>query len=200
MGFHPHFNLHMARSPGFGSTADDSTRSSHSLSLRLRARALKLADDGKSLDHYAKGTLQTGLAPSVRNCLYVMGFRICFTPRQGCFSVFAHATRSLSVSQEYLGLERGRPGFTHGFTSHALLRIPLGLQDYAYGPITRCGAPFQVLRLVHPFLNAVLQPQGASSLVWPLPLSLAATGGISSISVPVVTKMFQFTTLASLAG
>lgn len=200
MGFHPHFNLHMARSPGFGSTANDSTRSSHSLSLRLRARALKLAAHGKSLDHYAKGTLQTGLAPSVRNCLYVMGFRICFTPRQGCFSVFAHATRSLSVSQEYLGLERGRPGFMHSFTSHALLRIPLGHLIYAYGPITRCGAPFQVLRLDRMVLNAVLQPQGASPLVWPLPLSLAATGGISSISVPVVTKMFQFTTLASLAG
>ena len=129
--------------------------------------------------------------------MYVLGFRVCFTPRQGCFSVFAHATGPLSVSQEYLGLERGRPGFTHGFTSHALLRIPLRLQIYAYGPITRCGAPFQVLRLDHPCLNAVLQPQGASSLVWPLPLSLAATGGISSISVPLVTKMFQFTRLAS---
>jgi hypothetical protein len=79
--------------------------------------------------------------------LCVMGFRICFTPRQGCFSVFAHATRSLSVSQEYLGLERGRPGFMHSFTSHALLRILLSLWFYAYGPITRYGAPFQVLRL-----------------------------------------------------
>ncbi len=147
MGFHPHFNLHMARSPGFGSTAHDSTRSSHSLSLRLQAHALKLAMNGKSLGHYAKGTLQTGLATSVRNCLYVMGFRIYFTPRQGCFSVFAHATRSLSVSQEYLGLERGRPGFMHSFTSHALLRILLSRCFYAYGPITRCGIPFQVFRL-----------------------------------------------------
>jgi hypothetical protein len=76
-----------------------------------------------------------------------MGFRICFTPRQGCFSVFAHATRSLSVSQEYLGLERGRPGFMHSFTSHALLRIRLSRQVYAYGPITRCGIPFQVFQL-----------------------------------------------------
>ena len=179
MGFHPHFNLHMARSPGFGSTANDSTRSSHSLSLRLQARALKLAANGKSLGHYAKGTLQTGLATSVRNCLYVMGFRICFTPRQGCFSVFAHATRSLSVSQEYLGLERGRPGFMHSFTSHALLRIPLSHFVYAYGPITRCGIPFQVFRLDVMVLNAVLQPRGVNPPVWPIPLSLAATGGIS---------------------
>jgi hypothetical protein len=200
MGFHPHFSLHMARSPGFGSTAVDSTRSSHSLSLRLRPLGLKLAADGKSLGHYAKGTLQIGLAPSIRNCLYVVGFRISFTPRQGCFSVFAHATGSLSVSQEYVGLERGRPRFTHSFTSHALLRIPLGHFVYAYGPITRCGAPFQVLRLDSMVLHAVLQPREASLPVWPLPLSLAATDGISVISVPPGTKMFQFPGLASLAG
>jgi hypothetical protein len=37
------------------------------------------------------------------------------------------------------------------------------------------------------------QPQQACPLVWALPLSLAATYGISSISFPPVTKMFQFT-------
>ena len=49
----------------------------------------------------------------------------------------------------------------------------------------------------HRILNAVLQPQGVNPLVWPLPFSLAATGGISSISFPLATKMFQFTRLAS---
>jgi hypothetical protein len=39
--------------------------------------------------------------------------------------VFARATRALSVYQEYLALERGRPGFTQDFTSLALLRYPL---------------------------------------------------------------------------
>jgi hypothetical protein len=54
------------------------------------------------------------------------------------FSVFARATRALSVYQEYLGLERGRPRFTHGFTSHALLRYRLGrvaLRVRAYHPL-----------------------------------------------------------------
>lgn len=38
-----------------------------------------------------------------------------------------------------------------------------------------------------------LQPQPACRLVWAVPCSLAATYGISSISLPLVTKMFQFT-------
>ena len=116
-----------------------------------------------------------------------------FTPRQGFFSVFARATGSLSVSQEYLALERGRPGFTQDFTSLALLRIRLGRFSYAYGAITRSGAPFQVLLLASSVLNAVLQPQAASRLVWALAFSIASTGAISSISSPPATKMFQFT-------
>ena len=36
MGFHPHFNLLMGRSPGFGSMATNFTPYSDSLSLRLR--------------------------------------------------------------------------------------------------------------------------------------------------------------------
>jgi hypothetical protein len=127
----------------------------------------------------------------------VLGFRNCFTPRQGYFSVFARATGSLSVSQEYLGLEHGRPRFTQDFTSLALLRIPFSHSRFVYGPITLCGEPFQVLLLALMVLNRVLQPQGVNPLVWPLPLSLAATGGISSISFPLATKMFQFTRFAS---
>ena len=45
----------MDRSPGFGSAPADSTRCSHSLSLRLRHR-LNLAGQGDSQTHYAKGT------------------------------------------------------------------------------------------------------------------------------------------------
>ena len=39
----------------------------------------------------------------------------------------------------------------------------------------------------------LLQPRGASSPVWALPLSFATTYGISSISFPLVTEMFHFT-------
>ena len=129
----------------------------------------------------------------------MLGFRVCFTPRQGCFSVFARATRSLSVYQEYLGLERGRPRFTQDFTSLALLRYRLELTSLrvrAYHPLWD-RFPASSAR-VRGLISPALQPQLASQLVWPLPLSLAATGGISSISSPLATKMFQFTRFASL--
>ena len=93
--------------------------------------------------------------------------------------MFARATRSLSVYQEYLALECGHPSFTHDFTSHALLRIPLSHLRYAYGPITLFGIAFQRLLLALMVLNEVLQPQEASFLVWAVPRSLAATDGIS---------------------
>ena len=86
----------------------------------------------------------------------MLGFRDYFTPRQGYFSVFARATCALSVSQEYLGLEHGRPRFTQDFTSLALLRILLGQLGFAYGAITRSGLPFQVVLLT--LLNPKCSP------------------------------------------
>jgi hypothetical protein len=39
----------------------------------------------------------------------------------GCFSPFPHGTGSLSVTEEYLGLEGGPPTFEQGFSCPALL-------------------------------------------------------------------------------
>ena len=76
-------------------------------------------------------------------------------------------------------MERGRPGFTHTFTRHVLLRIPLGHFSFAYRAITVSGQPFQAVLLAFMVLNVVLQPQAASRLVWALTCSLAATDAIS---------------------
>jgi hypothetical protein len=63
----------------------------------------------------------------------------------GCFSPFPHGTCALSVAKEYLGFEGGPPMFRQGFTCPALLKnLPA---PYAYGAITHCGRPFQILRL-----------------------------------------------------
>ena len=45
-------------------------------------------------------------------------------PLSGCFSPFPHGTCSLSVIEEYLGLEGGPPTFRQGFTCPALLKDP----------------------------------------------------------------------------
>ena len=55
------------------------------------------------------------------------GFRISFTRHLACFSPFPHGTSALSVIEEYLGLERGRPSFAQDYTCPALLGIPLGV-------------------------------------------------------------------------
>jgi hypothetical protein len=77
--------------------------------------------------------------------------------------VFARATRALSVYQEYLALERGRPSFTQDFTSLALLRVPLelgSLRVRAYHPVSGF-FPEASARVPSPMSRA-LQPRSAS--------------------------------------
>ena len=52
---------------------------------------------------------------------------------------------------------------------------------FAYGTFTLYGVPFQKLQLTSLGLLAVLQPRRARSPVWPLPLSLATTDGITVV-------------------
>src|SRR6185437_3967823 len=99
------FNLAMARSLGFGSTACDYAPYSDSVSLRL-PYTVKLATDNKSLTHYTKGT-QSPLRASTA-CTHTVSGSISL-PSPGFFSPFPHGTGSLSVGQEYLALEDGPP-------------------------------------------------------------------------------------------
>ena len=77
------------------------------------------------------------------------GFRYYFTPLTGVlFTIFARATGSLSVAEEYLALEGGPSGFRPGFTCPILLGYSRGrVLSFAYGAVTRYGAAFQKLRL-----------------------------------------------------
>jgi hypothetical protein len=94
-----------------------------------------------------------------------------------------------------LALEGGPPGFPRGFPCPAVL----GWQNhapgppFAYGAVTPCGRPSQVVRLDGPRRAAGLQPRpscsrnpGPATLagshagpVWAPPRSLATTEGIS---------------------
>ena len=102
---------------------------------------LKLAAHTKSLTHYTKGTPSLHKeAPTV--CRHSVSGTLSL-PSSGCFSPFPHGTCSLSVTEEYLGLEDGPPMFRQGFTCPALLKDLV--RHYAYGAITRYGQPFQVV-------------------------------------------------------
>src|SRR2546430_16016851 len=64
-------------------------------------------------------------------------------PSSGCFSPFPHGTGTLSVTEEYLGLEGGPPMFRQDGSCPALLEDTTS--DFPYGAVTRYGAPFQTL-------------------------------------------------------
>ncbi len=65
--------------------------------------------------------------------------------------------------------------------------------NFDYGPFTLSGAIFHSLHLST--ITATSGPYNPNSklLVWAVPLSLAATDGITSFSFPPVTEMFHFT-------
>ncbi len=143
------------------------------------AYRLKLAANRNSLTHYTKGTPspQKGL-----RLLVGIRFQVSFTPLSGCFSPFPHGTCSLSVTREYLGLEGGPPMFRQDFTCPALLKD--------FRTFTHTGLSPAMAALSRAFCLSFENH-------WPVPLSLATTDGISLMSVPPGTEMFQFPGFAS---
>src|ERR1700709_1879483 len=95
----------------------------------------------KSLTHYTKGTPSPRWGAPTACRLPVSG--TISLPLSGCFSPFPHGTGSLSVVEEYLGLEGGPPMFRQDFTCPALLEDLRSF--YPYGPITRWGGVFHPL-------------------------------------------------------
>ena len=102
---------------------------------------LKLARQTNSLTHYTKGT-PSRLKAAPTACRHPVSGTISL-PSSGCFSPFPHGTCSLSVIEEYLGLEGGPPIFRQDFTCPALLEDESAF--YPYGAITRYGPTFQTV-------------------------------------------------------
>lgn len=122
---------------------------------------LKLARYSKSLTHYTKGTPSPLRAPTV--CRHPVSGTISL-PLSGCFSPFPHGTGSLSVAEEYLGLEGGPPMFRQDFTCPALLMSSMAR--------IRTGLSPAKARLSRRFRFSFRKN-------WPGPLSLATTNGVS---------------------
>ena len=69
-------------------------------------------------------------------------------------------------------------------------RVP---SDFDDGGLTLCAGAFHLLHLSSGNPTAGSYNPGSKLPVWALPLSLATTDGIDSLSVPPVTEMFHFT-------
>ena len=134
--------------------------------------------------------------------MYAHRFRVYFTPHQGCFSPFPHGTRSLSVTRESLALEGGPPGFTPDYSSRALLRnsttpgawsSPTGLSP-SLAERSSCTSADVALRVCGSY-----NPAATRTSVWALPVSLAATWGIS-VDFSFLQVLRCFSSLGWLSG
>ena len=124
MRCYPHFILPMRRSRGFASTAANSNRP---VQTRFRfgsaAERLNLANDGKSPDHYAKGTPSPWGYPhrAPTACRHVVSGSLS-SPGRGSSHLSLALLGSLSVAREYLALRDGPRGFRLTSTCRVLLR------------------------------------------------------------------------------
>ncbi len=176
----------MDRSPGFGSHPTNYGRPIQTRFRYAFIYRLKLARKTNSLTHYTRGTRSPHTcchAKAPTACRHSVSGTISL-PSSGCFSPFPHGTGSLSVIEEYLGLEGGPPMFRQDFSCPALLKDIK--PSYPYGAITHYGLPFQtvlVRRLNTTGLVRVRSPLLAESLL---------------MSFPPGTEMYQFPGFASL--
>ena len=164
-GSYPRFSLPVDSSPGFASAARDCSPCSDSLSLRLASR-LGLAAHRNSLAHSTKGTPSQprGAAPTA--CGHAVSGAVSL-PSRGAFHL------SLTVLVHYRSQESVQAWRVVPPASHRVSRV----RRYS-------GRPSQAVPLPRAFLTAMLggptTPAAvASAPVWPGPLSLATTRGIS---------------------
>ena len=76
------------------------------------------------------------------------------SPSGGSSHLSVTLLSSLSVVREYLALRDGPRGFSRGFTCPDLLRnLSGGNTTVAYGTVTLCGRPFQVVLLAGCFVT-----------------------------------------------
>jgi hypothetical protein len=149
-------------------------------------KALTSHARSNSPDHNAKGTQSPHIRPKTNTRLLPLvctRFQVLFHSPPGVLFTFPSRYSPLSVTDSYLALEDGPPRFRQGFSCPALLGCPtnslLGFRLRDSHPLRSAvpGAfdyPFKCLAV------RSRNPAGASApTVWALPLSLAATQGIS---------------------
>ena len=173
------FNLDMDRSPGFGPAPTDSF-----VLLRLGFPA---APHLQCLTLPASAARRTVLQ-KVRGCTYKVlpqlvntGFQVLFHSPPGVLFTFPSQYSALSVTEEYLALRGGPRTFPQGFTCPVVLWIPLcrlTLRLRGFHPLWLV-FPVPFCCALRSFLRS--EPGRARTAVWALPVSLAATPGITVV-------------------
>ena len=119
---------------------------------------------------------------------------IYFTPLAAVLFTFPSRYLFTIGRQLVFSLTPWSPRIHTKFHVHRVTQeFPRRARVFGYGPLTLCGAIFHSLHLtVCTAMSGSYNPHG-KPWVWALPLSLATTYGIDSLSFPLVTEMFHFT-------
>ena len=124
----------------------------------IGCRLRKIRTHLKTLKRQAVFNIQTDPHSALNDCKQTVSGSISLGSPP-FFSPFPHGTCTLSVQQQYLGLDRGRPGFRQNITCSALLRILLSKTKLSYTGVSpsvpNLSRLFYQLSLVY---IAVLQP------------------------------------------
>ena len=151
---------------------------SDSVSLRLHLQRLNLATHRNSLNHNAKGT-SSGFTITLWLFVSVWFQNLFHSPHRGSFHL------SLTVLVHYRSVSSILPWRVVPPASDKVSRAPSysgyfpDHKHFDYGAFTLYGRPSQIVLLCLLLIMKVLQPRSACTLVWALPISLAATAGIS---------------------
>ena len=193
--FYGHFNLGMDRSPGFGSAIHNSTRCSHSVSLRLRTfLVLNLAMLCNSPDRSTKSTRSRLISPGVCKQRVSGSFSL---PSRGSFHL-SFTVLSTIGRQVVFRLGGWSPRLPAGFL------VPRGTLDTAspssfsstgLSPSLACFP--KTLRLTPMVHVAVRNPSPQAGWFGLFPFRSPLLWKSRLISLPVATKMFQFATFPS---
>ena len=149
------------------------TPSSDSLSLRLRS-----SQTLTSLHNITRRSVLQKVRGRAFNALPLLvntGFQVLFHSPPGVLFTFPSRYYALSVTNSYLALGGGPPCFPPDSSCPAVLWIRPLFRCFAYEAFTLSGRTFQ-FSSAHVY-GSICRPQplGASSSVWALSLSLAAT-------------------------
>ena len=126
--------------------------------------------------------------------LLAYGFRCSFTPLAAVLFTFPSRYLFTIGRQLVFSLTPWSAWIHAKLHLHRVTQeFPRRARVFGYGSLTLYGAIFHSLHLIVALPHRAPTTPAAKPLVWPVPLSLATTYGIASLSFPPVTEMFHFT-------
>ena len=192
----------MGSSCSFASTTSDNGRPIQTrFPCGYGPEDLNRAADGNSPDHYAKGTPSRIAYAIALRPLVGTWFQVHIPPLTGVLLIFRSRYLFTIGHQGVFSLTGWSPSIQSRFHVTRPTQGTLRRQStFAYGPVTLCGRPFQIV----PLANCLITPvAGPTTPRWKpprfglFPVRSPLLRKSIFLSFPAVTKMFQFAAFAA---